>query len=260
MQKLYCVKTCITLVLFLALFSVNVHAEKAIESSVESRLYLAFQVQENDLQSWLPEPWRVSSIPSGPSKGANLTVIFVQTLFCETMTEAKPSPTSGMARYVVLTVPGKHSQTGEESVFVTRVYTTDPDRIPGHYKNAVKADMLREHSLKIENMEPGTGSDYWQMKEANGGSVKVQITYKRSSLNRAKWERVIRSAVDPNLSYIYKVDQSAELLKSVPTGVDQLQSYDFRSSVSELSKLLNDNAKLVSVTQIPCFILQVSQP
>jgi hypothetical protein len=259
MRKFNYFKTCISLALFLALFVATVYAETLVESSVESRLYLAFQAQESELQSWLPEPWKVSPMATGPSKSANLTVIFVQTLLCETP-EGKPSPSGGMARYVVLTVPAKHAQTGEETVFVTRVYTTDADRIPGHYKNAVKADMRREFSLKVENMEPGTGNDYWEMKEASGGTIKVQFAYKRSAMNRVKWERKIRSAVDPNLSYMYRVDQTAELLKSVPAGIDQLQSYEFRSTVPELSKLLNDSAKLVSVTEIPCYILQVSQP
>lgn len=259
MRRHNCSKVCFTLVLFLAIFVANTYAETPVESSVESRLYLAFQVQESDLQGWLPEPWHVNSLPAGPSKGSNLTVIFVQTLLCETP-EGKPSQSGGMARYVVLTVPAKHAQTGEESVFVMRVYTTDSDRIPGHYKNALKADMRREFTLKVENMEPGTGSDNWEMKEANGGTIKVQFTYKRSAMSRVKWERKIRSAVDPNLSYIYRVDQTAELLKSVNVGVDQLQSYEFQSTVPELSKLLNDRAKLVSVTEIPCYVLQVSQP
>lgn len=259
MRKLACFKVCFTSVLFLALFVAKVHAETLIESSVESRLYLAFQVQESDLQSWLPQSWNVSSVPTGPSKGSNLTVIFAQTLLCETP-EGKPSPSGGMARYVVLTVPAKHSQTGEESVFVTRVYTTDSDRIPGHYKNAVKVDMRREFSMKVENIESGAGSDYWEMKEASGGIIKVQFAYKQSAMNRNKGERKIRSAIDPNLSYIYRVDQTAELLKSVNVGVDHLQSYEFRSTVSELSKLLNDSTKLISVTEIPCYVLQVSQP
>jgi len=259
MGKLNCFKECFTLVLLLVLFVAEVHAETPVESSVESRLYLAFQVHENDLQSWLPEPWHVSSPPTGPSKDSNLTVIFVQTLLCETP-EGKPSPSGGLARYVVLTVPAKHAQSGEESVFVMRVYTTDPDRIPGHYKNAVKADMRRDFSLKVENMEPGTGSDNWEMKAASGGTIKVQFAYKRSAMNRAKGERKIRSAADPNLSYIYRVDQTFELVKSVNVGIDRLQSYEFHSTVPELSKLLNDSAKLISVTEIPNYVLQVSQP
>jgi hypothetical protein len=259
MRNLNCLKSFIILVSFLTLLPSAVSAETLVESSVESRLYLTFQVQESELQSWLPEPWRVNPSTAGPSKAANLSVIFVQNLLSETP-EGKPSPSGGTARYVVLTVPAKHAQTGEESVFVTRVYTTDSDRIPGPYKNAVKADVRRELALKGENLAPGTGSDDWEMKEAGGGTIVVRIAYLRSVLNRAKWERKIRSSIDPNLYYIYRVDQGSEVLKSVPVGVDQLQSYEFRSTVPELSKLLNDSAKLVSITAIPCFVLQVLQP
>lgn len=259
MRKFNCFKVCVALALLFALFPTKAYTETPFESSVESRLYLAFQVQESDVQSWLPEPWKVSPMLAGPSKSANLTVIFTQTLLCETP-DGKPSPSCGMARHVVLTVPAKHTQSGEEAVFVTRIYTTAADRIPGHYKNSVQADLRREFTLKIENMEPGTGSDYWEMKEASGGIIKVRFAYKRTALNRVKWERKIRSAIDPNLYYLYRVDQSAELLKSVPAGIDQLQSYEFSSTVPELAKLLNDSAKLVSVTEIPCYFLQASLP
>ena len=201
----------------------------------------------------------MSPFTAGPSKDANLSVMFVQLLLSVTP-EGKPSPSGGTARYVVLTAPAKHAQSGEESVFVIRIYTTDSDRIPGPYKNAVKADVRRELVLKGENMAPGSGSDDWEMKEAGGGTIMVRVAYLRSALNRANWERKIRSSIDPNLHYIYRVDQSSELLKSVPATVDQLQSYEFRSTVPELSKLLNDSAKLVSITAIPWFILQVSQP
>lgn len=254
-----CCRTAITLVFLLAFFVATGLAETPFESSVESRLYLAFHVSESDVQSWLPEHWQVSPMPTGPSKGANLTVIFAQTLLCETP-EGKPAPSCGMARHVVLTVPAKHAQSGEDAVFVTRIYTTAADRIPGHYNNSVQADLRREFALKVENMEPGTGSDFWEMKEASGGIIKVRFAYKRTAHNRARWERKIRSAADPNLLYLYRVDQSAELLKSVPAGVDQLQSYEFSSTVPELAKLLNDSAKLVSVTEIPCYMLQASLP
>ena len=259
MRNLKCLKSFITLVSFIILLPTAVSAETVVESSVESRLALAFQAQESDLQSWLPEPWRVNPLTAGSSKGANLSVTFVQKLLSETP-EGKTTPSGGTARYVVITVPAKHAQTGEESVFVTRVYTTDSDRIPGPYKNAVKADVRREFALKGENLAPGTGSDDWEMKEAGGGTIVVRFAYLRSVLNRAKWERKIRSSIDPNLYFIYRVDQSSELLRSVPGDVDQLQSYEFRSTVPELSKLLDDSAKLVSITAIPWYALQDSQP
>jgi hypothetical protein len=252
-------KCIFTIFLFFVLLPTTVSAETPVESSVESRLTLSFQVRDSDLQSWLPAPWQVSPVTAGPSKGANLSVIFVQKLLSETP-DGKPSSSGGTARSMVLTVPAKHTQTGEESVFVARVYTTDPDRIPGPYKNAVKADVRRELALKGENLSPGTGTDDWEMKESGGGTIVVRLTYLRSVLNRTKWERKIRSSIDPNLYHIYRVEQGSELLKSTPGGVDQLQSYEFRSTVPELAKLLDDSAKLVSISAIPWFILQVSQP
>jgi hypothetical protein len=259
MRNLTVLKCIFTLFLFVAFFPTKGSAETLVESNVESRLVLAFQVQESELQNWVPAPWQVNPVPVGPSKGANLSVLFVQNLLSQTA-EGKPSLSSGVARYVVLTVPAKNAQTGEESVFVTRVYMTDDVKIPGPYKNALKADVRREFTLKGENMAPGIGTDEWEMKEAGGGSIEVRLAYNRSVLDRAKWERKVRSSIDPNFYQIYRVDQCSELIKSVPGGVDRLQNYEFHSTVPELSKLLGANAKLVSIMAIPSYILQVSLP
>lgn len=257
MKKRHSCTTWGALVLFLALFAIKVHAEPPIESSFESRLYLSFQVQESDLQRLIPEPWRVSVIPAGPANGANLNVIFIQMLQSETP-EGKPLSNGATSRYVVLAIPVKHTQTGEESSFVARIYSTDPTSDPGHVKNALKANIRREFSQKFENKDPGTANDQWEMKESSG-IIKVRLAYKQSALNRAKRDHKVRYAANPSDTYLYRVDQSAELLKSVPSGVDMLQSYEFDSTVPELATLLNDKAKLVSVTEIPCYILQVSQ-
>jgi hypothetical protein len=259
MRNITGLKCIFTLFLFFALHPTTVSAETLIESSVESRLYLAFQAQESELQSLLPEPWKVTPMAAGPSKGANLSVVFVQQLLSETP-EGRPFTFGRTARYVVLTVPAKHAQTGEESVFVTRVYMPDLDMIPGPFKNSVKADVRRDFTQKGENLAPGTGSDDWEMKGAGGGTIVARFSYQRSDLSHAKWERKIRSSIDPNLYFIFRVDQSSELLRSVPGGVDRLQSYEFRSTVPELSKLLDDNAKLVSITAVPSYILQASLP
>jgi len=258
MRELNCFKTYVALVLFSAFFLSKAHAETPVESSIESRLYLTFQAQEATLQNLLPTPWQVNAISNGPSKGANLTVIFIQTLVCDTP-EGKPSPSGGSARYVLFTVHAKNAQTGEESVFIPRIYTTDPDRAPGHYKNAIKADIRREQSIKTDNIGLGTGSDYWEMMEAGGGIIKVHLDYKRSALNHLKWERIVRTTADPSLSFIYRVDQSGELLKSEVSGVDLLTSYDFMSTVAEQIGYLNDETRLIGVTEIPNFIANVSQ-
>lgn len=259
MEKLHWLKACLTWVLVCVCLAGNLYAETQIESSVESRLYLLFQVQESDLQGMVPEPWQVSPLAAGPAKGSNLNVIFVQPLLTETP-EGKPVPSAALSRYVVVTVPVKHAVTKEESSLVVRIYSTDPTSNLGHVKSAIKADIRREFTQKFENTEPGNGSDLWEMQAAGGGAIKVQFTYKRAALNRAKRELTVRFATAPNDVFIYRVDQSTELLKSEAVGMNQLQGYEFRSNVPELAKVLNDNAKLLSVIEIPSYILQVAKP
>jgi hypothetical protein len=259
MRNILGIMAFLTTSLFLAFLPHIVSAETPGESSIESRLSLGFQAQESVVQTLLPEPWRVNPSTAGPSKGANLFVAFAQKLLSKTP-DGKPFSSGGTERFVVITVPAKHPQTGETCMFVTRVYTTDSSRIPGPYKNAIKADVRRELTLKGENLTPGSGKDDWEMQDTRGGSMVIHIAYERSVLNRVKAEQKIHSSFEPNPYNIYRVDLCSELLKSAPAGIDKLQSYKFHSTIPELSKLLDDNAKLVSITSIPWFDLQVSLP
>jgi hypothetical protein len=256
-----CHRTPLTLILalLLALVPTVAPAETPVESNVDSRLTLAFQVREAELQTWLPAPWHVSPVPAGPSKGANFLVVFIQRLLSQTP-DGKTSPSGGTDRGIALVVPAKHAQTGETSILVTRVYTTDHAGVPGPYKNSVKVSLRRELVLKGENLEPGAGSDAWEMKDASGGTMVVRLAYHRSLPTRGKAEQKIRSSVEPNFYRIYRVDQGAEVVKSVPAGIDRLQSYEFRSTVAELAKLLDSSAQLVSITAIPWYVRQVSLP
>ena len=259
MRNLIDLKPIVTLVLFLALLPTTVAAEIPVESNVDSRLIVTFQVRDSDLQSWLPAPWQVSPVTTGPSKGANLLVLFVQNLLNQTP-DGKPSASGGTARYVVLVIPAKHAQTGEESSFVIRIYTADHGGLPGPYKNSVKAEVRRDLVLRGENLAPGAASDDWEMKEASGGTIVVRLAYQRSVPVRAKIEHKVRSSIEPNFYRIYRVDQGVELVKSVPAGVDRLQSYEFRSTVPELAKVFDGSWQLVSVTALPWYVRQVSLP
>lgn len=259
MRNLIGVKSIAALILFLALLPTTAAAETPVESNVDSRLILAFQMRDSDVQSWLPAPWQVSPVTAGPSKGANLLILFVQNLLSQTP-DGKPSASGGTARYVVLVIPAKHAQTGEDSFFCTRIYTADHGGLPGPYKNSVKADVRREFVLRGDNLAPGAGSDDWEMKEASGGTIVVRLAYQRSVPVRAKIEQKIRSSIEPNFYRIYRVDQGVELVKSVSAGVDRLQSYEFRSTVPELSKLFDGSWQLISITAIPWYVRQVSLP
>jgi len=253
------VKPVVILVLFLALLPITASAETPVESNIDSRLILGFHVSDSELQNWVPAPWQVSPVPAGPTKGVNLFMLFIQNLLSQTP-DGKPSASGGTARHVTLVIPARHAPTGEESSIVMRVYTTDHGGLPGPYRNSVKAEVRRELTLRGENLAPGTGSDYWEMREASGGGIVVRITYQRTVPSRVKVERKVRSSVEPDFYRIYRLDQGTENVKSVPEGIDRLQSYEFSSTVPELSKLFDGGSQLVSITAVPWYIQQVSLP
>ena len=56
-------------------FTTLAQAETLVEDSLFFRIYLAFSVDQNAAQAWLPAPWKAVSVPKGPFKGANLYVL-----------------------------------------------------------------------------------------------------------------------------------------------------------------------------------------
>lgn len=172
-------------------------AETLIGSNVDNRIILAFRVGQAELQPWLPAPWQVDPIPKGPLKTANLYVIFVDRLLDQ---DAEGKPKAGGAfRVVALVAPAKHAQTGESALFVIRVFVPHEDlNLYNPYKNSVQASIRREHTLKSTNLEPGTGSELWELRDSAGGMLQFRIEYQRAVPSRAKREIKPRSAVEPN--------------------------------------------------------------
>lgn len=232
-------------------------AETLVESNVDSRLVVSFRVAGAELQKWIPAPWQVTPPASGPSRDANLNVVFVQR-FLSLDGDGKAGAAT-LNRVVALAAPVKNAQTGETGPVVIRIYTSDHDALPGPYKNSVKAGVRREQTHKGEKLEAGTASDLWEM-QTNGGRIEVQVAYQRGVPSRVKAETNVRSAVQPDFFRIYRVDQGLDVVKSVPAGVDRTQGFRFRSTVPELAKLFDGAEQLVSVTAIPFYIRQVSLP
>jgi len=233
-------------------------AETLVESDVENRVYLWFRVNQAELQKWMPAPWQVGAIPAGPAKDANLILIFVDTLLRQGP-DGKPLTSTGMWRVVALASPAKHGQTGESRLFVIGGYSSDHAGLPGSYKNYVKASVRREHTLKGENLEQGVATEVWDAR-SDGGTMQLRLAYQRGTPSRAKGESKPYSSVEPSFFRIYRVDQGVDVVKSIPAGVDRIQSYEFRTTLSELAKLFDGSEQLVSISVHPWFVRQVFLP
>ena len=136
-------------------FTTLAQAETLVESSLFFRIYVALRVDQKAAQAWLPAPWKASSPPKGPFKGANLYIMF-DDKFIQQDAEGKPDK-GGTFCLAALVAFGKNPQTGKFSSFVIRVYWPHDD--PHAYKTAVKATVRREATLKDATLEPGAGSE-----------------------------------------------------------------------------------------------------
>ncbi len=134
--------TLIALTLIGALLAESARAETPTGSNADTRVVVSLQVKPEGAQQWLTGPWQVDPVPSGPAKGANAVLVFVdQHLVVDA--DGKPAG-SGINRILALVVPGKHSGTGETASVVARLFSADPAYVPSPYKNAVPGQIRRE--------------------------------------------------------------------------------------------------------------------
>jgi len=224
-------------------FTSLAQAETLDESSLFSRVYMAFSVDQKAAQAWLPAPWKVVSAPSGPFKGANLSVVFDDKFIVQDG-EGKPYLGGGESFCLAALVSsGKNEKTGEIRIFITRVYWPYDD--PSVYKNAVKTTVSREATIKASIS--GTGSEAWKVQDSAGGIMEFRMDYQRGISRRWKREFEGYSSVDPNIHTIYRDDYAGDVVKSIPAGIDRVKNFKFRVTIPELRKMFDGSEKLVGI-------------
>jgi len=230
-------------------------AETLVESSMVSRIYVAYSVNQKAVQAWLPAPWKAVSLPKGPFKGANLFILFDDKLIDQDA-EGKPKK-GGIYCYTVLVAFGKNPQTKEFATFVIRAYWSHDD--PGAYKNTVKAMVRREATIKGATPKSGSGSEIWKVQDSAGGILELRMDYQRAVPKLKKREYKARSSVEPDFFRIYREDYAVSLVKSIPAGINRMKYYRFRSTMSELRKMFDGSEQLVGISINPC-VRQVFLP
>jgi hypothetical protein len=233
-------------------------AETLVQQNVDARVIVAFRVGQTALQGWLPAPWKVDPVAAGPSKDANLIVTFVDQLINQDA-EGK-LVAGGTTRIVAVGAPAKHEHTGETAPFLLRAFDANPQGVPGPYKGAVEATIRREASVKGANLEQGTGSELWEMRDSGGGVIELRLEYQRGVPSRAKVEGRPHSSVDPGFFRIYRIDQGTDVVRSVPAGTDRVRSYHFRITVPEFRTLFDGTERLVSIAVQPWYVRQAFLP
>ena len=90
--------------------------------------------------------------------------------------------------------------------------------------------------------------------------MELRVQDQRGTPSRVKGEAKPRSGSDPTVWRIYRFEQGVDVVKSIPAGIDRVQSYHFRVAVPELAKLFDGSEKLISITVIPWYTRQAFLP
>ena len=223
-----------------------------------TRITLGFQVKPEAVQAWLPAPWQLNPLTSGPLKGANFLVVLVDRLRDDDP-EGKPKY-SGTNRIIPFIAPGKHPQTGETASVILGGFASNPAYVPGFYQVFRAATVRVEHTIKSQDVEAEEVTDVWEVRDATGTGVmelRLQSLRKVGARTRAKGEPNIISAKDPALWRIYKFDATTDVVKSGPEGIDRVQGYTFRLTVPEYSKLFDGSEQLIGISVTPWYMRQV---
>jgi hypothetical protein len=235
-----------------------VWAETHVQSLALTQVVVALRVGQAELQKWVPAPWEVTSIPAGPLKGANLSLVFIDVLLLRDG-QGKPD-LGGINRQVVLGVSAKNTQTGELAPFTIGGLGSNKLNVPGPYKNFVHATLRREQTYRGADTQAGEGEDFWEVRDTHGGVIELRVQYQRGLPSRAKSEMKMHSSVEPGFFRIYRIDGTTDIIRSIPAAIDRVQKYQLRVNVPELGKLFDGTEQLVGIAVSPAYLREVFLP
>jgi len=231
--------------------------ENLLDLTIATQIVLRFAVRPEAAQARLPGLWQVAQLPSGPSKGANLAVTFNDALLNQ---DASGNPTAdAVSRYIGFAIPARHPETEEEAGFNFRILTAHPKAVPGKYKTSRLGSVVRESYAKGSDMS-ATVTEHFRFRDPQGGSVELQLQYRRGLPIRAMTQGNVRSASDPSILRIYKVHELVDVVRSVPQNIDRVLSYQFRVTIAEFADLFDGTERLVSIAVVPWYVRQVYGP
>jgi hypothetical protein len=243
-----------------ALVIIYAHAaaagEKLVGTYGEERALLRFKVPDATVQKLLPEGWQASPESTGPSKDANLSVVFVD-VFTAQNPDGKPEDPYRVAAVVI---PAKKKGTEATVPMVVTGLASIPSYAPGPYGVFALAGATVDRHVHTDPGGKSTTEEAWEFKADGGDLVQLELQYVRGVLTRSKIETMPHSAAKPEFYRIYRIEQAADVVRSTASGTDHAQKYLFKATGGKLSQIFDGSEQLISITSLPFYSRQVSLP
>lgn len=229
-------------------------AQAVTEWSAEARVALSFHVNEAALQRLLPPGWTSAPSAAAGNRGANLTVTFIER---QLVLDGGGKPfRAGTSRYVVFVAPARNAA-GEANTVVISGLSPEGPGAYGVNLQAVVSRVARSSTAQAE--ESGRAEERWEFAAASGERVELQVAYRRAPAVKSHVEAKVRSALHPELTRTYRVDQAADVVRSASTP-DRVEALTFRASGAALAPLFDGQETLLSVTSFPWYVREISVP
>jgi len=231
-------------------------AETLASKNADNRLLVAFDVPDAALADVLPKGWTSAPFGGGPFAGADMLMVFIDS-HRVVDPEGKPMY-GGRYRAMALAAPAKAPGSDETVVSVSHVYVSDASINP--YKNSVGARVTREVVSTGTGADPATIRQSWTVAPETGGTVALSLAYREGMPGQSQGAPHIHSAVEPDFYRIYRYDQFADPVMSVPGGIDRSDSLALDITVPELGALFDGSQTLVGVLDVPWYMREIWLP
>lgn len=226
--------------------------EKLSGTNQDSRIVLAFKVSDATLKKLLPAGWESNPAASGPTKGANLSLVLVNSLSAQDA-EGKPAkPNRGIA----VVIPAK--KTGSDAagpMVVGGLF--EPHYAPGAYGVFLPAKVTIDRKVHSDPEGKVTVDETWNVQGNEGHSIQARVAYALGTPARGKVEAKVYSGAKPDFFRIYRVEQATDVVRSTETATDRVSAFSLKASGAKLFALNEGSPMLVAVTAIPWYARSV---
>jgi hypothetical protein len=188
--------------------------------------------------------------------------MFVLNDFLLNLNDQGKTAIEARARSLGLNVPAKNPETGEQGMIHVRLFTDNQQGIPGHYLDALPAQVRREYHVVGMSLDSVT-NEHIQIDPETGGTFDLQIAYKRGLMIHVEADRPnfpLWSAVDTRVVRVYQEESVIEFLRASTLGLNHVQEMKLQVTIPELADLFDGSEQLVSIFGNPHYVRKVFSP
>ncbi len=237
------------------IFPLEAFSETKLGSSVESRVTLAFKVNDEAAQALLPDGWKLLTLPKGPFAGANLLTAFIDK-HLSTNADGKPVNPHASRTVAIVNYAVKEGVKGAR-LFVTYTYETPP--LVNPYGNSIAASITRKASLDSGDEKRRYG-ETWRLAPESGGELTLELSYQSAKPNWISSKAKPYSNKNPEFYRIYDYQQLAELLKSTAMQKELSGDITFKTDIGQLRNLFDGTESLVGILAAPVYRRDIILP